>query len=111
VMLTLSLSTVAGETLYNGIILPDSWPPEIKQLTREPMCVPYLENPPDIIPIDVGRQLFVDDFLIEHTTLKRSYHRPEYHPENPILRPDKAWEREDTARVGYKNSYLGRIRE
>lgn len=99
VMLTLSLSTVTGETLYNGIILPDSWPPEIKQLTREPMRVPYLENPPDIIPIDVGRQLFVDDFLIEHTTLKRSHHRPEYHPENPILRPDKPWEREDTARA------------
>ena len=98
-MLTLSLSTVAGETLYNGIILPDSWPPEIKQLTLEPMRVPYLENPPDIITIDVGRQLFVDDFLIEHTTLKRRYHRPEYHPENPILRPDKPWEREDAARA------------
>jgi hypothetical protein len=25
--------------------------------------VPYLENPPAVIPIDVGRQLFVDDFL------------------------------------------------
>jgi len=99
VMLSLSLPTVAGETLYNGIILPDSWPPEIKQLTLEPMRVPYLENPPDIITIDVGRQLFVDDFLIEHTTLKRRYHRPEYHPENPILRPDKPWEREDAARA------------
>jgi hypothetical protein len=63
------------------------------------MQVPYLDNPPDIIPIDVGRQLFVDDFLIEHTTLKRSYHVPQYHAENPILRPDKPWEQQDGARA------------
>lgn len=92
-------SVLAGETLYNGIVLPDSWPPNVEQLTREPMHVPYLDDPPDIIPIDVGRQLFVDDFLIEHTTLKRSYHVPEYHPDNPILKPDKPWEQEDAARA------------
>ena len=84
----------AGEILYNGIELPDEWPPQIEKLTRQPMPVPYLENPPEVIPIDVGRQLFVDDFLIEETTLQRSYHRPEYHPANPVLRPDKPWERE-----------------
>jgi hypothetical protein len=99
VMAILAQASLAGETLYNGITLPDSWPPEIKQLTRDPMRVPYLEDPPDIIPIDVGRQLFVDDFLIEHTTLKRCYHSPEYYPENPILRPDKPWERGDAARA------------
>ncbi|MBN2129094.1 MAG: hypothetical protein JW741_06335, partial [Sedimentisphaerales bacterium] len=44
-----------------------------------------------------GRQLFVDDFLIEHTTLKRSYHRPQYHRDNPVLKPDKPWERGDSA--------------
>jgi hypothetical protein len=90
---------LAGETLYNGITLTDKWPPQIKELTRQPMPVPYLQNPPEVIPIDVGRQLFVDDFLIEHTTLKRTYHRPQYHPDNPILKPDRPWEVGDSARA------------
>src|SRR5205823_2009324 len=41
----------------------------------------------------VGRQLFVDDFLIERTTLKRTHHRAEYHPASPVLRPDRPWEK------------------
>ena len=90
---------LAGETLYNGIKLPEQWPPRIEKLTREPMPVPYLQNPPEVIVIDVGRQLFVDDFLIEHTTLKREFHRPEYHADNPVLKPDKRWERGDSARA------------
>ncbi len=95
--LAVSLSAWAGEVLYNGIELPDDWPPRIKKLTRDPMPVPYLENPPEVIPIDVGRQLFVDDFLIERTTLQRSYHSPRYHSNNPVLAPDKPWEREGAA--------------
>lgn len=43
-------------------------------------------------PIDVGRQLFVDDFLIESTSLVRTFHQPEYFPGNPVLRPDRPWE-------------------
>jgi hypothetical protein len=82
----------AGERLYNGIILPDGWPPRTEQLTREPMPVPYLASPPAVIPIDVGRQLFVDDFLIEHTTLTRTFHQAGYYPKNPVLKPDKSWE-------------------
>ena len=96
-MTFVALSLASGETLYNGITLPDKWPPEVKELTREPMQAPYLKNPPRIIPIDVGRQLFVDDFLIEHTTLNRSYHRPQYHADNPILKADRPWERGDSA--------------
>ena len=96
---SLSIAANAGETLYNGIVLPDPWPPRMAALTREPLQAPYLEKPPEVIPIDVGRQLFVDDFLIERTTLKRTYHRPEYHPDNPILSPDKPWECEDAARA------------
>jgi hypothetical protein len=99
VVSSLMLSLATGETLYNGITLPSQWPPERRELTREPMRVPYLEQRPEIVPIDVGRQLFVDDFLIEHTTLKRSYHLPDYYPENPVLAPDKPWEQEDAARV------------
>jgi hypothetical protein len=55
---------------------------------------PYISSPPDIIPIDIGRQLFVDDFLIENTTLRRTYHVAEYYPDNPVLKPDQPWESE-----------------
>ncbi len=83
-----------GETLYNGIVLPADWPPQVETLTREPMSPPYLATPPAVIPIDVGRQLFVDDFLIEHTTLKRTFHAAKYYPGNPVLAPDRPWEEE-----------------
>ena len=81
-----------GEMLYNGVCLPAQWPPGDRPLTRDPMPVPYLDAPPDVIPIDVGRQLFVDDFLIDKTDLKRTYHAAQYYPDNPVLRPDKPWE-------------------
>src|SRR5687768_14135881 len=55
--------TGEGETLYNGIRLPEAWPPTGMVVdSYEPMPVPYLVSPPQVIPIDVGRQLFVDDF-------------------------------------------------
>ena len=75
------------EVLYNGIRLPAKWPPAVT-IGPEPMPVPYLKAPPEVIPIDVGRQLFVDDFLVEKTDLARTYHRAEYHPATPVLRPD-----------------------
>jgi len=36
----------------------------------------YLESPPAVIPIDVGRQLLVDDFLVEHTDLRHTFDAP-----------------------------------
>jgi len=47
-----------------------------------------------VIDIHVGRQLFVDDFLIQQTTLSRAWHGPRYNPANPILVPDTWWEQE-----------------
>ena len=92
-ILVLCSSTQASESiLHNGIQVPDKWPPEIRHFSREPMEVPYLRNPPEVIPIDVGRQLFVDDFLIENTTLERTFHKAEIHPASPVLKPDKPWE-------------------
>ncbi|UCD29324.1 MAG: hypothetical protein JSV03_02255 [Planctomycetota bacterium] len=92
----LSLAAVneigAGEKLYNGIILPDQWPPKIEKLTLQPRPVPYLQNPPQVIPIDIGRQLFVDDFLIEETNLQRTFYTAQYYPRNPILKADRPWE-------------------
>lgn len=81
--------------LYNGIRLPQPWPPDRHSLPFHPIAPPYLADPPDVIPIDVGRQLFVDEFLIEETSLARTFHRPVYHPANPILRPTTDWERYD----------------
>lgn len=90
VLLTLG---VGNPTLPNGIRLPNAWPPKIVELSREPPAAPpYLVAPPAVIPIDLGRQLFVDDFLIDQTTLRRTHHRPEYHPASPVLQPDKPWE-------------------
>src|SRR5438105_12605511 len=62
-------------TLYNGIRLTDPWPPRLRSLPELPIAPPYLVDPPAVIPIDLRRQLFVDDVLIEHTSLLRSFHR------------------------------------
>jgi hypothetical protein len=77
-------------TLCNGIRLPAEWPPKNAYAPGgdDPMPVPYLDNPPDIIPIDVGRQLFVDDFLIADSTLSRTFHNPVKFDGNPIMRPE-----------------------
>jgi len=77
-----------GEVLYNGIELPPVWPPRnMRPDSYAPMPLPYLANPPALIPIDTGRQLFVDDFLIEYTDLKRIFHQPAKHKMNPLLTP------------------------
>jgi hypothetical protein len=85
------------ETLYNGITLATPWPPRNRFLSTNPETPPYLRDPPAVIPIDVGRQLFVDDFLVEECSLSRTYHRAAYHPAGPVLRPEAAWERRDEA--------------
>ena len=83
-----------GELLYNGIQLPAQWPPHPPHAAGRPeQWPPHLATPPAVIPIDVGRQLFVDDFLIAQTTLKRTFHLPEWHPANPVIEPDRPWEK------------------
>ena len=87
-----------GERLYNGIVLPQQWPPGNQNPKAfEPMVVPYLQHPPQVIPIDVGRQLFVDDFLIEDTSLWRRFHRAEKYEGNPVLKAETALELNDGA--------------
>lgn len=80
------------EPLYNGIVTGKPWPPERHELPYAPVAVPYLASPPDVIPIDVGRQLLMDEFLIAESTLTRVFHQAEYHPASPVLRPDRPWE-------------------
>ena len=81
------------EKLYNGIELPDVWPPRFRDPnSAEPMDVPYLKAKPKTIPIDVGRQLFVDDFLIENTTLKRTFHTAKKFEGNPVFKAETKYE-------------------
>ena len=88
-----ALAAHGQQALYNGIVLPKVWPPQNVALSSEPSSEPsYLVHPPDVIPIDVGRQLFVDDFLIEKTDLRREYHRPELFTGNPVVKGDRPWE-------------------
>jgi len=74
-------------TLYNGIAMPEMWPPVMNHSSFDAMPVPYLDNVPDVIDVSVGRQLFVDDFLIENTSLERVFHKPQKYQGNPILTP------------------------
>ena len=93
-------------TLPNGIVLPRVWPPRRGEWIGQPEQPPYLLSPPAVIPIDVGRQLFVDDFLIEESALYRRFHAATYHDANPILKPEQAWEQTDpqAAIAGYQPS-------
>lgn len=89
-----------GELLYNGIRLPEIWPPRDipsgheNHHNRDP--VPYLDFPPEVVFIDTGRQLFVDDFLIESSTMQREFHLPVKYPGNPVLKPETELEKGPT---------------
>ena len=84
--------------IYNGIKLPSQWPPTRSYSSdiRKGMTPFYLISRPTTVNISVGRQLFVDNFLIESTTLQRVMHYPEYVAQNPVLSPDKDWEKSGT---------------
>ena len=79
--------------LHNGITLPEQWPPRYADDgIRKEMPLPYIENKPSVIPVNMGRQLFVDDFLIAETNLERICHKAKYYENNPMLQPDQNWE-------------------
>jgi hypothetical protein len=80
-------AAASGTILYNGIELPEVWPPQ-RQMSFDPMPLPYIKKRPDVVPIDLGRQLFVDTFLIDSTSLKRVSHTPRKMPFNPVLAPE-----------------------
>lgn len=83
------------ERLYNNIILPEAWPPRYQETTLDrPLPVPYLDHKPDVIDISVGRQLFVDDFLIADTDLQREEGQPQT-AESPLLQPQTELENND----------------
>ena len=82
-------------TLHNGIELPNVWPPAGIQMDgTEPQTVPYLDRPPQVIDVSVGRQLFVDDFLLDcnESSMTRVYHKPDKYTNNPVLFPQSTEE-------------------
>lgn len=96
-------AVLADNAEYNGIVLLEVWPPEDVSAQNENTPVPlYLLSAeeggylPEIIDITTGRQLFVDDFLIEETTLEQIYHKPEKYEANPIFYPETAIELRST---------------
>lgn len=92
-LLALPLGMMAQTTLSNGIELPAQWPPRYEvPAERKEMPVPYLQQKPEVIPVNTGRQLFVDSFLIEETTLVPVYHKPNFYAGNPVLEPTEKWE-------------------
>ena len=90
------------ETLYNGVVLPLPWPPARVPPTGVLERPPYLITPPAVIDVDIGRQLFVDDFLIEESGLHREFHAATYHPASPILTPQRDWEIRDPYSINAK---------
>ena len=75
------------EKLYNNIILQDDFAAQ----PNDAQAVPYLQNPPKVIDVTVGRQLFVDDFLIESTDLAPVYHKAKKYEGNPVLKAETPW--------------------
>ncbi len=60
---------------------------------KQGMPVPYLKNPPKVIDISVGRQLFVDDFLVESHNLYKVFHQPKKYEGNPVMFPETPMEK------------------
>ena len=96
-LLTITVCALAlgvnAQTLDNGITLPSVWPPRYADPTApKEMPVPSLKQKPEVLPINRGRQLFVDSFLISNTNLTSVYHKANYYDLNPVLKVDRKWE-------------------
>lgn len=71
------------------------WPPKYTETTLDkPLPVPYLTNDTGARDIRVGRQLFVDDWLIRDSSLDREFHQPSVH-HTPVFQPETGLELND----------------
>ena len=88
-----TLACGGGGTLsYNGICTPARFPPR-KNYSRAVPHPDYLSSPPPFINVTVGRQLFVDDFLIQNSSgVSTRFYTAKYYDKNPVLKPDQPWE-------------------
>ena len=89
--------------LYNGICLPPPgvFPPRNRNLTtlqRQGFPPPlYLQQPPAVINIDVGRQLWVDSFLAESSHGVETSYKQARMSSEAVLTPQG---KEQDARMG-----------
>lgn len=90
----LTAYTAPDNAMYNGIVLPDGYEFSHDMTDSAVDIPPYLVDSneggyaPEVINIDVGRQLFVDDFLIESTDLTRAYYEAVKYEYNPVFYPE-----------------------
>ena len=96
------------QLLWNGLCRPAVWPPQRPGGITKAVASPDYLRPsekPAAINITVGRQLFVDTFLIDTNLSSNSvelrYHSPEYADANPVLRATEPWEVSARANTGY----------
>lgn len=86
--------------LWNGICQPTTdWPPN-ELLTRAVETPAYLRSKPRHINVSIGRQLFVDSFLVQSShNIQTVYHAPQYADMsvNPVLQSTASWEVGETA--------------
>lgn len=99
---TLTEAKLPAGALWNGIVIPANHTFGIDANKGDPVTVPYLLSAaqggyaPELVNIDRGRQLFVDDFLISETTLNRRFYSALLHEENPVFYPETTWEKTAT---------------
>ena len=64
------------------------------------------EKPMESIDLGGQRQLFVDNYVVEHLeNVKKVLHQPDKHLDNPILRPERPWEERN--RMGQRHPGCG----
>lgn len=67
----------------------------------QPRYPPWYSNPPQVINISVGRQLFVDTFLIESMLgVQLSGHAAEWGEQSQVLKANEIWETQTQADGG-----------
>lgn len=90
----LDVAATDKNALYNGIVIPENYVFASDPENGNAVTVPYLLSQaeggyaPEVINIDRGRQLFIDDFLIESTNLKRTYYSAVKNEANPVFFPE-----------------------
>ena len=107
------LQSCEGELLYNNICLPQEWPPR-SLLSRVPSHPPYLSSPPALINISVGRQLFVDDFLVDSTLssadIATRFFQASYDAKhNPVLSATESWECAFNTSAAFASAFSGGV--
>ncbi|MGB0581325.1 MAG: hypothetical protein ACPGVU_16625 [Limisphaerales bacterium] len=100
VSLPITSQPTNGTTIYNGVVIPEAWPPTNAYQPNKIMNLPFLTAPPAVVNVSTGRQLFVDDFIIEGlSNLTRVYHQPVKFTNNPVLAADRDWEKGPGSRL------------